>query len=502
MLASLRELIPSARLNLSPLAWLAALLILVCGTARSQEAPSLFDRIAPLALPSTIPQAPTAAVESKDPMDGKKEEKEKSKSEKPREATRAEIDYAAYGVKSLWDSMKVEKDGKKWYEKLSLRGYTQIRFGRTIIRNNDVAPELLGDRAINGVTEDFSLRRVRIILFGDVSEHLGIYIQPDFAVTPEAQVRNTFFTQLRDCYGDIYLTTDKVHRLRAGLSKVPYGFENMQSSQNRAPLDRTEPINSIVPNERDLGLFYYWTPVDKQELFRDLVDGGLKGSGNFGVFGIGVYNGQGGAQLETNRNLHSVARFTWPHRFESGQVVEASIQALTGEYTVEGAPLRPLGRGSAFTPLGTRATNGRKGIPESRACASFIYYPQPFGLQAEWQVGEGPGLSPDQRQVQVRALNGGYILGMYKLDTRAGIFIPYVRYQQFTGGYRTAANAPFGTTRLTDIGLEWHIWKEVELTAELTVADKLNTATVNTARVNNYLNFDGSIFRVQLQLNY
>ena len=44
--------------------------------------------------------------------------------------------------------------------------------------------------------------------------------------------------------------------------------------------------------------------------FKDLVDGGLKGSGNYGIFGIGLYNGQGLSQLEQNLNPHVVTRFT------------------------------------------------------------------------------------------------------------------------------------------------------------------------------------------------
>jgi len=36
-----------------------------------------------------------------------------------------------YGLKSIFDSLHPEKSsGKKWYDKLSFRGYTQIRFGR------------------------------------------------------------------------------------------------------------------------------------------------------------------------------------------------------------------------------------------------------------------------------------------------------------------------------------------------------------------------------------
>ena len=38
----------------------------------------------------------------------------------------------------------------------------------------------------------------------------------------------TNFTQLRDCYSDVYLSENKVNRLRLGLSKVPFGWDNMQ----------------------------------------------------------------------------------------------------------------------------------------------------------------------------------------------------------------------------------------------------------------------------------
>ena len=76
----------------------------------------------------------------------------------------------------------------------------------------------------------------------------------------------TNFTQLRDCYSDVYLSENKVNRLRLGLSKVPFGWDNMQSSSNRLPLDRSDPINSAINGERGMGIFYYWTPEGAQDL--------------------------------------------------------------------------------------------------------------------------------------------------------------------------------------------------------------------------------------------
>jgi hypothetical protein len=418
-----------------------------------------------------------------------------------------------YGFKSLFDSLHPEgRKSAPWYEKLSLRGYTQFRFGRTLDQTGDVFllgnqdpegadPFLLGDRSVNGNAENFTIRRARLILFGDISDHLYLYFQPDFANTPPASPGATFFAQLRDLYGDVYITKNKVHRARVGLSKIPYGWENMQSSQNRIPLDRTDPINTgASPNERDLGVFYYWTPVEKQKLLRELVDGGLRGSGNYGILGLGVYNGQGGSQVERNLNLHSIARFTWPFRLANGQVVEASIQGYTGEYVVQGAEIRPYGRGEPITP---ENTGGNHGLRDQRLGGTFVWYPQPFGFQSEWNFGEGPGLNEAQTAVEVRPLQGGYVMAMYKYDSpQRGIFTPYVRYQSYRGGYRSINNAPFGNHDQWDLGVEWQLRREMELTCEYTFVNGVNLNPINELGNAPYRNFNGDVLRFQFQINY
>jgi hypothetical protein len=76
----------------------------------------------------------------------------------------------------------------------------------------------------------------------------------------------------------------KKNFVRVGQSKVPFGFENLQSSQNRLTLDRNDALNSAVANERDLGAFFYWAPSKIRERFAMLVKDGYKGSGDYGVF--------------------------------------------------------------------------------------------------------------------------------------------------------------------------------------------------------------------------
>jgi len=408
-----------------------------------------------------------------------------------------------YGLKALFDSLHPPPDGKgkHWYEKFTIGGYMQFRFDRTVDQNPAGAdPFMTTDRGINGNAEAFSFRRARFVLQGDVSEHLYFYWQQEWAITLPGTTAPDF-GQIRDLYGDVYLDKTKIHRFRIGQSKIPFGFDNLQSSQNRVPLDRSDAINGASAFvERDLGVFYYWTPEEKQQLFKDLVAGGLKGSGNYGIFGLGVYSGQGLSVLEQNLNLHTVARLTYPWMLPSGQVVEASIQGYTGEYVTTGAAIRPLGVGPAITPAGT---GGNQGFRDQRIAGTFVWYPQPFGVQTEWSFGEGPGLNDSQTAIAVRQLNGGYVTLNYKIDTcNCGIFTPYTRYQYFKGGYKNFANTPYGVRNQYDVGVEWQIRKEMELTLEYSFVDGVNLNAINQAGVTSYRNFDGGVLRAQFQVNY
>ena len=391
------------------------------------------------------------------------------------------------------------KKEKHWYEKYSFRGYVQTRYGRTIGYDQDLGePQLLGDRGI-GNHEGFTLRRARLVFSGDASDHVGIYIQPDFGVTPPGSTYETNFVQLRDCYSDISVDTDKVHRFRAGLSKVPYGFENMQSSQNRVTLDRSDPINSAVaPNERDLGVFYYWTPVEKQELLKELQNSTLKGSGNYGIFGLGVYNGEGGSVLDLNSSPHLVARLTWPWEVFDGQIAEVSLQGIKGMYVVQTTGISPNGMGPTITP-----SVNPDGVLEERICGSFIWYPQPWGFQSEWNVGNGPGLNSTQTAVVDRSLSGGYVMSMYRIETkRGGNLFPYARYWNYRGPYYSQKNAPFGLSESVDLGLQWQPLKEIQVTAEYSLVDRTNTTAINSANTLSYNNFQGHVIRFQLQWNF
>ena len=114
---------------------------------------------------------------------------------------------------------------EKWYEKLSIRGYTQMRYNSVTDNKKLNSPY---DSSI-GNNKGFILRRARLVLSGDLNEWVSLYFQTDFAAT--AGTGNNNFAQLRDLYADIFLMPSKELRkelrLRAGQSKVPFGFENL-----------------------------------------------------------------------------------------------------------------------------------------------------------------------------------------------------------------------------------------------------------------------------------
>lgn len=366
-----------------------------------------------------------------------------------------------------------------WYDKLSFRGYTQIRYSRLGETNKDL--KLNQDKSV-GDKGGFLIRRGRIVLSGDVHKRVYVYLQTDFGVSSGTTLH---YTGLRDAYFDLALDTAKTFRLRIGQSKVPFGFENMQSSQNRMPLDRAEGLNSAVLGERDLGVFFYWAPVARRQLFKSLVDDGLKGSGDYGCFGLGVYNGQTINKAETNNNLHVVGRFSWPFNL-STQTFEVGVQAYTGFYTLESVS------------AGTKTT-ADKNYLDTRYAATFVMYAKPFGILAEYNMGKGPVYDASGDSVKVDDLEGGFVTINYmiKLKKWKHVIMPYARAQYFSGGFKTELDAAHYKVNDYEFGVEYQFLKNFELTAAYCMA---NRRVENKANEQNYQS--GNMIRLQLQFNY
>lgn len=398
---------------------------------------------------------------------------------------------------------KKEEKKKSWFEKYKLGGYMQLRINETLQEEPGGAlAQHNGDSSV-GRNNEFLIRRARLVFEGDVTDRIYIYFQPDFASSIPNSSDSNQFAQIRDWYADLYMDDCKEYRLRIGQSKIPYGWENLQSSRNRLPLDRNDALNSAARNERDLGAFFYWTPQYAQDFFEKAVDENLKGSGNYGVFGLGVYNGQGGSFREQNDNLHIISRLALPYTFSNGQMTEVGIQGYYGKYTVLSTPISPLGVGPTARPLGTLEQGNSPGIIDQRVAATWVYYPQPFGFQSEWTVGRGPALNDAQTEVIDRPLYGGYAMVMHRYQTDLyGEIWPFFRWNYYKGGYKSELNAPWAEISEFELGCEWQMTKNVEFVSMYTWTERTNTRGINTANRLSYQQFDGDLLRFQLQVRY
>jgi hypothetical protein len=385
-------------------------------------------------------------------------------------------------------------------ERFQIRGYLQTRY--TEMLGGEAGVNLWSDRSVGDqkslgdADKNYLIRRARLVFQGDVGERLSFYIQPDFA-SSAGTTGNV--AQMRDAYGDVYLTTDRVHRLRVGQSKVPFGWENLQSSSNRLALDRADALNSAVRDERDLGIFYYFTPKQVQARFDEINKRGLKHSGNYGMVGVGLYNGQGANRGDRNDNQHVVARISYPWKFANGQFFEAGVQAYSGEYVPSTAAYRAP-QDVSLTP--TIADDFEFGYDDERVGVSAIWYPQPFGLQAEWNWGRTPGLDLATNSILETDLEGGYVQAMYKLEHRLGTFLPFVKWQYFDGASKAENNAPLNEVNDLEIGVEWQIAAPLELAAVYHRMNRTNLVTGNRAGRIDYQRFEADALRLQLQLNF
>jgi hypothetical protein len=79
---------------------------------------------------------------------------------------------------------------------------------------------------------------------------------------------------------------------------------------------------------------------------------------------------------------------------------------------------------------------GADNVKDMRAELQLVLYPQPFGLQLEYNVGRGPEL--EGKVIREKPLQGGYVMAMYKI----GHFMPYVRAYHYEGGRKIDQNSP------------------------------------------------------------
>jgi hypothetical protein len=227
---------------------------------------------------------------------------------------------------------------------------------------------------------------------------------------------------------------------------------------------------------------FYYAPSEIRKRFSHLVSSGLKGSGDYGIFGLGIYNGQTANAPEKNKSFHLVSRATYPWELPSGQFIEASFQAYTGKFVINRNPQTDFDQTE---------------FEEFRYGPSLIIYPQPFGLQAEFNWGRGPEYNPATNNVEDAPLRGGYVMATYMLRKNSDIFIPFTRYHYYKGGKKHELDATRHRVNELEIGVEWQPHRAFELVAMYTISDRTFENSLNP---NNRQ--QGSLLRLQAQVNF
>ena len=387
--------------------------------------------------------------------------------------------FQLYCQGNTTDSSKLEKVG--WYDKLNIRGYTQFRYNQLYETNSNLQCEQCD--ASWGGNGGFSFRRIRLIFFGNITDNIYMYIQPDFAASGP---NNTLqYAQIRDAYFDIGLDKKNEFRFRIGQSKIPYGYENMQSSGNRIPLDRADALNSAIVNERAIGTFFYWAPTEAREIFSEMSNNRLKGSGDYGVISFGVYNGQALNRRELNSSLHTVGKITYPIKWKN-QIFEPSLYSYTGKYVLTSDQLRQ----------GVKVNSDRE-YQDYRIGGSFSLAPQPFGILAEFNMGKGPEFNKETDSIETRDLHGGFVTLSYLQDFGNFSFMPYIRAQYYKGGKKHENDARSYDIQELNIGIEWQPMASLEIVSEFVISSR----RYEDFLLQNNLQ-SGSLLRLQAQINY
>jgi hypothetical protein len=178
-----------------------------------------------------------------------------------------------------------------------------------------------------------------------------------------------------------------------------------------------------------------------------------------------------------------VTRLTYP--FQIGdQILETGVQAYTGRFVL-----------SSLTS-GVKHAESLSYL-DQRAAASLTLYPKPFGIQAEYNIGNGPEFNVLTDSIEVQSLRGGYAQVCYQLKLGSHTLFPFCRYQWYDGGKKHEKDARSYNVEEIEYGIEWQPMKQFELVAMYTVSKRRYE---DFAKQDNFQS--GSLVRLQAQVNF
>jgi len=360
----------------------------------------------------------------------------------------------------------------RWYERITMYGYGMLRYNNTsngAFRSYHDAS--IGDKN-SGAQPGLFFRRIRWVITGQVSDHVSFFIQPDLASNISG---NTHALSMRDAWGEWNFDKEKEYRLRLGLQRVPCSWDNWQASRQRMAIDRADATNSCAQSERDMGVSFMWSPKVAQQRFKQMLDY-MYGPGDYGVFHIQVYNGQGLNAQEANANKHIGARLAWPFELPGGRLLEVGVNAMRGQFVVNHGT---AAAGTTLFSFNQSGSTGSRSYRDERLNFYMYYPPQPWGFIAEYTLGRTPERQANGR-VDNSSLSGGYLQGHYQWKySDTGLANIYSRYQEYRGGIKFQTGAPSGKMWEWETGVAWQPDPQWEFTVAYAMSQRNNLFTTD-----------------------
>jgi hypothetical protein len=147
-------------------------------------------------------------------------------------------------------------------------------------------------------------------------------------------------------------------------------------------------------------------------------------------------------------------------------------------------------------------TNEDRTYLDHRIAGSINLYPKPFGLLAEYNIGESPSYDEATDSIRVQKLNGGFVTACYRTKLGKGFVMPYARYQVYDGSKKLELDARRYDLNELELGVEWQLIKNLEISLAYVISDR--SYADHTVRKDTGANYheQGNFLRIQMQANY
>lgn len=289
--------------------------------------------------------------------------------------------------KILWVLLSValpalgQRGEGEFYPALRLDGQIQVQVDDGDLQSG--RPE--GSRPVrNGIgifptDTRLSPRRIRLKPRLDLSPRWTILNQVD--LDPDGFQQEDLELTVLDLY--LRYEIEKGHELRLGQTKVPFGYENLRSSERIFTIERSDVTRQLF--QRDVGLVAYGQ-TDRWE------------------YGAGVFQGQGLNNQERNGSQDFV-----------GKVVYRVLPALKLGFSGQTGTYRPRSSGSD--------------LKVRRVGMELRYQDGPLQFEGEYIVGEGFNLFSETDSNS----RGYYLYGLYKIRSDLEFVAGYDRYDPSLG---------------------------------------------------------------------